>query len=42
MDDELGRLVSDFIAERKAAGQAVPHEATNLLTYLHFAQGAPA
>ena len=40
VDDELGRMVSDFVAERRAAGRAVPEDATRLLTYLHFAQGA--
>ena len=42
MDDELGRMVSDFVAERRAAGRTVPQDATNLLSYLYFAQGALA
>jgi L-ribulose-5-phosphate 3-epimerase len=40
VDDELGRMVSGFIAECKAAGRTVPDDATRLLGYLHFAMWA--
>jgi hypothetical protein len=38
-DAELGRMVADFVAERRAAGRAIPADATNLLNHL---QGTPA